>query len=107
MNPIEEGPMKRRLRILLTFVSVLTLVMVMNVGAALAHHENGVWEDCELRSDCGAFAPHWSPVGQNLLADPEFPGRTGLPGGSFDPTEGQAFFNIERNPNCPLHWPES
>ncbi len=106
--------MKRRLRILLTLASVSALVMVLNVGAASAHHENGVWEDCTNRADCGAVAPHWAPVGQNLLTEvnPDgsstgltFPGRDGLPGGPYDgPEQGQAFDNIGRNPNCPLHW---
>jgi hypothetical protein len=100
--------MKRRLRILLTFASVLALVMVMNIGAASADHENGVWEGCTDRVDCAAVAPHYAPVGQRLLADPDLPGRRGLPGGPGDgPDEGQAFpDNIGRNPNCPLHWPE-
>jgi hypothetical protein len=98
--------MKRRLRILLTLASVWALVMALNVGAASAgEHENGVWEDCTNRADCAEVAPHWAPVGQNLL-DPDFAGRHGLPGGPYDgPEQGQAADNIGRNPNCPLYWP--
>ncbi len=101
--------MKRRLRILLTFASMLALVMVMNVGAASANHENGAWEECDLEpSTCVDDAPHWAPVGQNLIGSDT--GRVGLPGGPFDTDEvtpgwqGAAFDNIGRNPNCPIHW---
>jgi hypothetical protein len=104
--------MKRRLRILLTFASVLALVMVMNIGAASAH-ENGIWggDDCE-GYEC---SPHPAPVGQNLIGSDT--GRVGLPGGPFDIApdgtnedevtpgwQGAAADNIGNNPNCPIHW---
>jgi hypothetical protein len=122
MIPMEEGPMKRRLRILLTFVSVLTMVMVLNVGAASAGgHEKGAWEDfdtvCIGKVSCTLAAPHWAPVGQNLINSDT--GRDGLPGGPFDTEpesdgtnedevtpgwQGAAADNIGRNPNCPIFW---
>ena len=94
--------MRRRILVVLMVVG---MVMAINVGAAFAHHDNGVWEDC-TSAEC---APHWAPVGQHLL-NPEFPGRDGLPGGPLDdpdsPTgsNAQAAANIGRNPNCPAHW---
>ena len=38
-GPQKGNPMKKRLRRLMVFADVLGLVMAMNVGAALAHHE--------------------------------------------------------------------
>jgi hypothetical protein len=102
--------MRKLIRYLGVFASVLVGVMALSMGVASADHDEGVWEDCTDRADCSEVAPHWAPVGQNLLGDPDFPGRDGLPGGPFDdpnsPEYGaNAVAGITRNPNCPLHWP--
>lgn len=97
---------------LLAAVAFVVAGFVFSTGVASAHHgenENGAWSDCETRADGPECAPHWAPVGQNLL-DPDFPGRDGLPGGPFDEPgvtpgyQGNAVAGITHNPNCPLHW---
>ena len=102
--------MRRLIRYLGVFASVLVGVMALSMGVAAAEHDEGVWEDCTNRDDCAEVAPHWAPVGQNLLAGGGAgPGRDGLPGGPLDDPDtpeygAQAVEGITRNPNCPLHW---
>jgi hypothetical protein len=79
---------------------VLAGSFMLSAGVASAHdgqNGEGTWSGCETeaeaREEC---SPHWAPVGQNLLGDPNFPGRDGLPAGGV--------VGITHNPNCPLHW---
>lgn len=85
-----------RLSKLLVALSLVVAIFMLSAGVASAEHSKGAFVDCEVREDGPTCAPHWAPVGQNLVADPDFPGRDGLPGG--------AIAGITHNPNCPLHW---
>jgi hypothetical protein len=104
-----------RLSKILVAGGVLAGSFMLSAGVASAHHGGngegeGTWSECETeeeaRDDC---SPHWAPVGQNLLGDPDFPGRDGLPGGPRDDADtpgsgANAVEGITHNPNCPLHW---
>jgi hypothetical protein len=72
--------MRRLLRRLIVFASVLGVVMALNVGVAFAHEVPG-----------GATAP----VGSNI-SDSGFENGFGNP-------NSNAFVAIARNPRCPLH----
>lgn len=90
--------MKRSLRKLIVFASMLVLMMAMSTGVAYADH--------------GGNSPHFedttaetatAPVGSHLLA-PGAPGSPGAENGFDNPNSG-AFDAIAKNPNCPLHYP--
>ncbi len=106
--------MKRRLRRLIVFAGVLGLLMVLNVGAALAFHGDNAEPFAEAEGisigapgpESGAAAgttPGNIPVGTALGFVPGLPPEDqehpGLVHGGVN-----GFQNLSHNPNCPLHY---
>ena len=108
--------MRRLLRRLIVFASVLGMVMVLNVGVAFATHGDGgaapfVAADdfvvtCNKLSDCpgtsnrdaAALTPGDAPVGSRIIP-PTAPGHP-----AFENQSPQVVTAITHNPNCPLHY---
>jgi hypothetical protein len=102
--------MKRRL---IFFGGVLGLLMVLNVGAALAHHGDNAEPFAEAESIAdgtgptsgvaAATTPGSIPVGTALGFVPGLPPEDqehpGLVHGGVN-----GFQNLSHNPNCPLHY---
>ena len=107
--------MKRRLRRLLVFAGVLGVLMLLNVGAALAVHDKPTPAFDDARAVTGhhhlqaAETPGAIPVGSHLLGDvPGAPGSENgfvprsVDGGAAE--DSGAIVAIANNPNCPAHW---
>jgi hypothetical protein len=119
--------MKRRLRRLIVFAGVLGVLMVLNVGAALAVHDGPApaFDDAEDNNFAtqtsrrtgvelngppadASLTPGAIPVGSALLPPAEGedppPGNPGSLNG-FDPRPlSGAVVAIAKNPNCPAHY---
>ena len=102
--------MKRRLRILVVLISTVAMVLMLNVGVALADHGNNpnspfaAAENNDVNPVADAsLTPSPFPVGQNALGlDPTTPGPH--PGQFKGFVTGNAIAAIARNPNCPAHY---
>ena len=88
---MEGKLMYMRIKLMIVFVSLLTLVFALNLGVASAHSPSNPNFQGEHADD-----PSPSPVGKNAF-DPEHPGQFK----GFD--VGNAVAGITHNPNCPLH----
>ena len=99
------------MKFLVAAFAALMMFGAIGAGSALAH-DGGAFSDLVDCSDlvdaefdaCMAAnaeaAPHWGPVGQNVV-EPDRPAQTN-PG--FDGGSGPAGVALNRNPNCPRHW---
>ena len=112
--------MKRRLRRLIVFAGVLGVLMVLNVGAALAVHDGPSPAFDEARAVTGSPPEHAAetpgaiPVGSHLLEDADGNLPPGAPGSEngFVPRsvlggaaeDSGAIVAIANNPNCPAHY---
>ena len=105
--------MKRRLRRLIVFAGVLGVLMVLNVGAALAVHDGPSPAFDDARDVTGsppekaAETPGAIPVGSHLLADSAGvlpPGNPGSVNGFEPRPDSGAIVAIANNPNCPAHY---
>ena len=104
--------MRRLMKRLIVIGSVTGLLMALNVGVALAAHDDP--STSPAFGETAGAAPSPSPVGSHLILPGEESGSANgaINGFGFefgvgpDPTN-PAFIAIANNPNCPFHYPET
>ena len=104
-----------RIKLLIIFASLLTLVFAVNVGVASADHPGGTEWTCDEAQNGGGCAPGdrnpigpaadnaLAPVGRNISDQGLLKAFGEVRGEPFTIGNGPADFGITHNPLCPFH----